>query len=321
MIFNTLDKLPLPPHHENPEKNIMGTQEAATIRKALKDQFGWNRNHISVTADNYSMGSSVDVKIKHPMVDPEKVKEIAKKEENVRKCEHTGEILSGGNTYISVESDGKTIHKHLTGLPEYSAIVDKAVAFFKGEEYQGLKMDEGLDCTLQIGFDPEKLEVEIHARKDYDRARLYIWPKGEMCGTSGPEWSIYLGNDFEYAPRDITKALWSLGVMPWKGKPAKPAKRAKTADSGQPVADPSNVNGIEISQRHNEKRNFDFYLMTFPQVSREIFGVLQKTAKRFGGWYSRKWDDSPAGFGFKDKANAESMATATITALGCKVTA
>lgn len=81
----------------------MSTEAAAKIRAALKaHDSSWNSRKISVKADNYSMGSSVDVTIKDPAIPLEVVKQVAQQHEHVRRCEVTHEILSGGNTYVSV---------------------------------------------------------------------------------------------------------------------------------------------------------------------------------------------------------------------------
>ena len=49
------------------------------------------------------MGGSIDITIKNSAVDDIKVEKIASFE-YISRCEHTGEILSGGNTYISVDT-------------------------------------------------------------------------------------------------------------------------------------------------------------------------------------------------------------------------
>ncbi len=79
----------------------MGAAEAKTIRETLKAK-GLSNRKVSVRADSYSMGSSVYVTVKDPSVDLAMVEEIANREESIRRCEFSGEILSGGNTYVHV---------------------------------------------------------------------------------------------------------------------------------------------------------------------------------------------------------------------------
>ena len=79
----------------------MSAADGKIIREALKAA-GYNRTRVGVTSESFSMGSSVTVTIKDPTVDFEEVERIANTRESIRRCEYSGEILSGGNTYIHV---------------------------------------------------------------------------------------------------------------------------------------------------------------------------------------------------------------------------
>lgn len=74
---------------------------AAKIRSEYKAK-GWSARQISVRSDYFSMGSSVDVEIKDVAIPLPVAKAIAEQAESIRRCERTGEILSGGNRYVSV---------------------------------------------------------------------------------------------------------------------------------------------------------------------------------------------------------------------------
>jgi len=77
-------------------------EDAARIRAEYK-AFGWGRREISVRSSEFSMGSSVDVRILSPKVDVAKATEIARRiAESIRRDERSGEILSGGNRYVEV---------------------------------------------------------------------------------------------------------------------------------------------------------------------------------------------------------------------------
>lgn len=81
----------------------MSTKERAAQIRADYKRHGWSAQDISVRIDTYSMGSSIDVRIKHPNVVSFTVaKALAERHESVRRCEYSGEILSGGNRYVSV---------------------------------------------------------------------------------------------------------------------------------------------------------------------------------------------------------------------------
>lgn len=77
------------------------TERAAEIRKTLKEH-GWNSRKVSVRSDYFSGGSEIRVIIKDPDVDFQTVERVANEHESISRCEITGEILSGGNRYVSV---------------------------------------------------------------------------------------------------------------------------------------------------------------------------------------------------------------------------
>ncbi|WP_436890275.1 hypothetical protein [Mammaliicoccus sciuri] len=72
---------------------------AKEIRTELKKELGYTNRQISVK-NNWS---SIDVVIKDESVDREAVEKIAYPLEEVDRCEITGEILAGGNTFVFVK--------------------------------------------------------------------------------------------------------------------------------------------------------------------------------------------------------------------------
>lgn len=82
---------------------ISAADAAKQIRKALKaHDKTWNAKAISVRSENYSMGSSIRVSIKRPGISLEIVEQIATAQQSIRR-DQFGEILSGGNRYVSVD--------------------------------------------------------------------------------------------------------------------------------------------------------------------------------------------------------------------------
>lgn len=79
------------------------------IRTALKS-IGISNRRVSVRAENYSMGSSINIEIKDATIAMSTVKAIAETQERIDRCEITGDILSGGNRYL-----------HISYSPEASA--------------------------------------------------------------------------------------------------------------------------------------------------------------------------------------------------------
>lgn len=76
-------------------------ESAKALRSFLKKTHGWNARQVSVRCEYFSMGSAVHVTIRDPEVPLAPVKAAASEHcERIARCEMTGEILSGGNTYL-----------------------------------------------------------------------------------------------------------------------------------------------------------------------------------------------------------------------------
>lgn len=82
------------------------TDPCKTIREELRRRHGWTSRQVSVRNDR----GSIRCTIKAPGVQLAAVKEIASQHEVIHRCERTGEILSGGNTYVSVSFDWELTH-------------------------------------------------------------------------------------------------------------------------------------------------------------------------------------------------------------------
>lgn len=103
----------------------MSTKErAAAIRAELKAA-GWNARKVSVRTDYYSMGSSIHVTIRDTAADTAKVTEIAERlGQSISRCEMTGDILGGGNTYVHVDHSTEVREFHRS---RYAAGVQAAI--------------------------------------------------------------------------------------------------------------------------------------------------------------------------------------------------
>ena len=75
----------------------MSKQKAVEIRNQLKT-LGYGARDVSVRSDH----SSLDVTIRRSGLNVAAIKRIANSFENIRRCEASGEILSGGNTFVFV---------------------------------------------------------------------------------------------------------------------------------------------------------------------------------------------------------------------------
>lgn len=79
-------------------KYTSAAEDAVTIRQAFK----LAGIKASVRSELYSGGSSIHVQVKKGSV--QEAKALAKKCEKISRCEASGEILSGGNRYVSVSA-------------------------------------------------------------------------------------------------------------------------------------------------------------------------------------------------------------------------
>ena len=81
---------------------------AAAIRSSLKKTLGYTNRQISVKARDYAIW----VKAKVAGLNLQKVHEISMKYYDVERDEITGEILSGGNTFVFVnDENGRAVRK------------------------------------------------------------------------------------------------------------------------------------------------------------------------------------------------------------------
>jgi hypothetical protein len=134
----------------------MSTTTAKTARTILKEN-GINNKQVSVR----SRGGSVYVRIKDPEVSYCRVESLVKHLESYTRCEHTHEILCGGNTFVFVEYDdsvrpkiaeiyGDAVKKALDGYPKGNSVeVVKGVDHAKVEVL--IWAEEGHPNCFEVG--------------------------------------------------------------------------------------------------------------------------------------------------------------------------
>lgn len=115
------------------------TDTAKQIRSDLKSQLGLNSRQVSVKK---TPGGAVRVKILVPTVSIDAVKKIACRYERVSHCEATGEILSGGNTFVFVLYAEEVI-KHVAAVVR--AMYEGAGSFRGISMYRSGTGDDDLD--------------------------------------------------------------------------------------------------------------------------------------------------------------------------------
>ena len=127
------------------------TEEAKEIRKEYK-ALGWNSRMVSVRSQYFSMGSSIDVTVKDPAVNSARAKAIAEGKERIRRCELSGEILSGGNRYVSLNHSSECqevlSRRYIEALTEALELCDptnvegnRTIHPIKGHPFAGVRLE------------------------------------------------------------------------------------------------------------------------------------------------------------------------------------
>jgi len=73
------------------------------IRQDIKSELGYNSRQVSVRENPGGLSTSITVRLKQPGLDFDQIEKITERHVHVDRCERSGEILGGGNTYVFVE--------------------------------------------------------------------------------------------------------------------------------------------------------------------------------------------------------------------------
>ena len=152
------------------------TDRAASIRAALKAK-GWSTRKVSVRSHYYSMGSSIYVTVKDPDIPLSAVEAIAEPHEHIDRCAYSGEILSGGNRYVSVDYShdaADAIRARYAPLLDATATAlaadenDRSLhplgetGFLLGRGYHGNNFSLWKDSHIAEGYRPVDLALALH---------------------------------------------------------------------------------------------------------------------------------------------------------------
>lgn len=89
----------------------------------------------------------------------------------------------------------------------------------------------------------------------------------------------------------------------------KSAKFWDSLTSSSPKASAQIAGNTEIQKHTHTKKGFDMWIVILNgRVDKDAFNTLRDQAKNAGGWYSRKWGNTPGGFAFKTPEQAQSFA-------------
>ena len=144
------------------------------IKETLK-KLGYTNRQISVTSRNGGYSSSINVKIKSLDVDIKKVKDAVSKYEKVSHDERSGEILSGGNTFVFVEFDYNLFKNEAKKyLEKAKNIVSKNADIEKG---RGVTIEEDgryvLKYTPNLHYGPSEISILLRP-KNFKELNFYV---------------------------------------------------------------------------------------------------------------------------------------------------
>ena len=179
---------------------------------------------------------------------------------------------------------------HHDVLPESGWFTTEAEAqsWIDNAEPLGTMNADGTDVHFKWTIDSE----DIEHREKYSMGGGY-YLKDSYRHNSG--WKV--------CKYPLTRGIDSLPVASW-AVPEPKAPKAKPAKAAGFV-----MGEFEIEEHHHTKRDCAVWLVRMvSRVEREEFQELRYQAKSLGGWYSRKWGATPAGFMFLDLDSAERFA-------------
>ncbi len=117
------------------------TDAAQKVRSDLKAELGLSSKAVSVRKTN---GGSVRVTIRTLGVSRDAVETIARRVQEIRRCEFSGEILEGGNTFVFIDFDDSIfdglVDDYLASVEEIPVgscqyVADGILVCLYGQEY------------------------------------------------------------------------------------------------------------------------------------------------------------------------------------------
>ncbi|EIV99884.1 hypothetical protein [Thermoanaerobacter siderophilus] len=121
---------------------------AEEIRKNLK-KHGITSKQVSVRAKTYLLDKSIEVRIKDLKVSKKLVEAFAKKYEYIRWDDYTDDILAGGNTYVTVDFDYKTLREKAEKFRNTARKILKEKDKYKKDKLMRLAEKEDLMLLYQ----------------------------------------------------------------------------------------------------------------------------------------------------------------------------
>ena len=134
------------------------------LREDLKAK-GWNSRQVSVKSGSSRYDTRIDVTIKDITIPIHEVEEVAKKYEEIERCQASDEILAGCNTYVFVAYDWNVRQAAIEARKEKAAKLWKLVDDVEPSSGRAVYAVNGKELNIM------KADPKFGVR--YDRAVLY----------------------------------------------------------------------------------------------------------------------------------------------------
>lgn len=142
-----------------------------------------------------------------------------------------------------------------------------------------------------------------NAPKDAEHRENYSMGGGmflKMTGRHRDGWRVR--KEPFYRKGDERAAEIRTGEISLDAPRATPAHATSTAPAAL-------AGGVTVEEHTHTKKGFQMWIVCLAdRVDRATYDALLTSARGAGGWYSRKWGNTPAGFAFKDKDAAHTFA-------------
>lgn len=231
--------------------------QAKEIRARLKVEFP--NIKFSVRTDNYSMGSSIRIKWDNAPITAQ-VRTIAAEFESVSRDEYTGEILSGGNTYVF--ADREITDEYRAQVEQY--IIGEFTRYNWEYNRQWSRAEERMIETQQVqmvapvevatveAIAPQPVTVTLNEEKRGIEIRFESKPSDgilSMLKENGFRW----GRGFWWAkqsPERLTLANAIVDMLATPAQSATPATVQMVADAPAEVVESDAPGEVETIDRY-----------------------------------------------------------------------
>ncbi len=149
-------------------------EKAQALRKEIKEELGLTSKQVSVRVDNIS----INVNIK-TLVNPDKIENLARKYEKIRRCHASGEILQGCNDFVSVEFDRDFLREQAKKYTDKAKEIldnakteDKLIGIIAGEK--ALLRNIGHNGFIEVGWPGNAFRHAAHNAQALAEAFVHL---------------------------------------------------------------------------------------------------------------------------------------------------